>query len=179
MFTGEIDLDDTDEKDKPILSAASLAGTPFVVTENVKDFGTRDPARLKMSAVHPDLFLANRLSAVTYSDVLGRLSRASRREPNTAAEEIHRVETDERLPLLARRMVDTFAVEYVSPTKGVPRLRFRGVGCVSCGQFIGESLHALGQALDVVVEQHFSHVYQSLLPNDRIISIVPLELNVR
>ncbi len=171
-------MDDTDEKDKPILSAASLAGTPFVVTENVKDFGTRDPARLKMSAVHPDLFPANRLSAVTYSDVLGRLARASRREPNTA-EEIHRVETGERLPLLARRMVDTFAVEYVSPTKGVPRLRFRGVRCVSCGQFIGESSHALGQALDVVVEQYFSHGYQSLSPNDRIVSIVPLELNVR
>lgn len=100
---GDIELDDTDAKDKPILSAASLAGASFIVTENVRDFGTRDLSRLQMSAVHPDLFLASRLSIETYRDVLGRLAKARTRQPWTA-EDIHRVETGERLSLLAQRM---------------------------------------------------------------------------
>ncbi|MFZ2238047.1 MAG: hypothetical protein WAV90_00730 [Gordonia amarae] len=70
---GEVQLADTDDKDKPILSAASLAGAELVITENVKDFGVDDLARLQMSAVHPDLFLAHRLGVETYRDILARL----------------------------------------------------------------------------------------------------------
>jgi hypothetical protein len=73
-----------DVKDRPILSAASLAGADLVLTENVKDFGVQDLTRLRMSAVHPDLFLASRLSIETYRDILARLARARRRKPNTA-----------------------------------------------------------------------------------------------
>lgn len=132
---GDIELDDTDAKDKPILSAASLAGADLVITENVKDFGARDLSRLQMSAVHPDLFLANRLSIKTYRDILTRLARTRSKQPNTP-EEIHRIETGERLPLLAARMREAFPVEVKPPAKGAPRLTFRGVRCVSCGQLL-------------------------------------------
>lgn len=130
---GDIQLDDTDAKDKPILSAASLAGADLIITENVKDFGAQDLARLQMSAAHPDLFLANRLSVETYRDILTRLARTRSNQPNTP-EEIHRGETGERLPLLAARMKEAFPVDVAPPSKGSPRLTFRGVRCVSCGQ---------------------------------------------
>jgi len=123
---GDIELDDTDPKDKPILSAASLAGADLVITENVKDFGVQDLASLEMSAAHPDLVLANRLSVEAYSDILTRLARTRSKQPNTA-EEIHSIETGERLPLLAARMKEAFPVEVAPPSKGAPRLTFRGV----------------------------------------------------
>lgn len=132
---GDVDLDDTDAKDKAILSAATLAGADLIITENVKDFGVKDLARLQMSAVHPDLFLANRLGIETYRDILARLAKARTREPNTA-EEIHRVETGARLPLLAAGMRDAYSVDPVSPTKGNPRLTFRGVRCIACSQLL-------------------------------------------
>ena len=143
---GDIELDDTDSKDRPILSAASRASATFVITENVKDFGTRDMSGLQMSEVHPDLFLAHRLSVETYTDVLLRLAKVRRREPNTA-EGIHRVETGQRLPLLAQRMKAVFSVQPDPPAKGAPRLTFRGVRCVSCGKSLAdtESLtHGIG-----------------------------------
>lgn len=128
---GAVKLVDTDVKDKPILSAASLAGADFVITENVKDFGAEDLTRLRMSVVHPDFFLAQRLTVETYRDVLTRLARTRSKEPDTA-EEMHRIETGERLPLLAARMADTYAVTPLPAAKGQPRLKFRGVRCASC-----------------------------------------------
>lgn len=130
---GYVELDDTDAKDKPILSAASLAGADLVITENVKDFGVQDLARLQMSAVHPDLFLAHRLGVETYRDILARLARSRSKKPNNAAD-MHRIESGERLPLLAARMEEAFPVAVAPPSKGPPRLTFRGVKCVSCGQ---------------------------------------------
>lgn len=135
VLDGDIKLDDTDAKDKPILSAASLAGASFIVTENIKDFGARDLARLQMSAVHPDLFLANRLSIDTYRNVLGRLAKARTREPRTP-EGIHRVETGERLPLLANRMRAAYAIEPSPSAQRTPRLTFRGARCVTCGKLL-------------------------------------------
>jgi hypothetical protein len=132
---GEVELDDTDPKDKPILSAAARAEATHVITENIKDFGARDLARLQMSAVHPDLFLATCLSVEIYRDTLARLAKTRAREPKTA-EEIHRVETGARLPLLAERMKDAYPGDLVSPTRGSPRLTFRGVRCVSCGELL-------------------------------------------
>jgi hypothetical protein len=44
---GSIELDGTDAKDKPILSAASLTGASVVATENIKDFGLQDLARCR------------------------------------------------------------------------------------------------------------------------------------
>jgi len=149
---GDIELDDTDAKDKPVLSAASLASASFIVTENIKDFGTRDLARLQMSAAHPDLFLANQLSIDTYRNVLGRLAKARTRQPCTA-EDIHRVETGERLPLLAQRMKMAYAVEPSPAARRTPRLTFRGVRCVACGKlFTNAGSLALGVCVECRIE---------------------------
>lgn len=149
---GDIELDDTDVKDKPILSAASLAGASFIVTENIKDFGARDLARLQMSAVHPDLFLANRLATDVYRDILGRLAKTRTREPHTA-EEMHRVETGERLPLLAQRMETAYDVDPSQSARRTPRLTFRGARCVACGKVFTASGHTeLGVCADCRTE---------------------------
>ncbi len=131
----DVELADTEDKDKPVLSAASLAGAEFVVTENVRDFGVADLMRLQMSAVHPDLFMAHRLTVSGYKEVLTELSLARIQAPSDP-EEIHRVETGGRLPLLAARMKSAYSVEVDPPAKGKPRLAFRGVRCVSCSEIL-------------------------------------------
>ncbi|MFT4296676.1 MAG: hypothetical protein QM582_14825 [Micropruina sp.] len=139
--------------DKPILSAASLAGASFIITENIKDFGARDLSRLQMSAAHPDLFLANQLSIDTYRNVLGRLAKARTRQPCTA-EEIHRVETGDLLPLLAQRMRAAYPVEpSTAAGRRTPRLTFRGVRCVACGKlFTNPGSLALGVCAECHIE---------------------------
>lgn len=140
---GTVTLDDTDPKDQPILSSAILAGAKLVVTENVKDFGAKDLERHQMSAVHPDLFLSKRLTMAMYQDVLGRLASARTRIPNTA-EEIHRSETGQRLPLLAQAMEGAYNVNCLPPTKGMPRLTFTGTQCVVCEQNLHGEARGLG-----------------------------------
>lgn len=104
-----------------------------------------------MPAVHPDLFLANQLSIDTYRNVLGRLANARMRQPCTA-EDIHRVETGERLPLLAQRMSAAYAVEPSPAARRTPRLTFRGVRCVACGKRSNAGSPALGVCAECHIE---------------------------
>lgn len=149
---GEVELHDTDTKDRPILSAAVLAGASFVVTENIRDFGKEDLLQFQMSAVHPDVFLTYHLTTSAYREVLERLAKARTRAPNTASE-IHRFETGERLPLLAQRMKDAFDITVAQPTKGVPSLVARGVRCVSCDSVIDRAdglVHGMCKSCEVM-----------------------------
>jgi len=94
----DMPLEDTDAKDRLILSAAARAGASMVITENVADFGERDLTRLGMSAVHPDLFCSVRLSANAYRQILDTLADTRTREPRTA-HDIHVQEVGEHMPL--------------------------------------------------------------------------------
>lgn len=136
---GDVALSDTDIKDRPILSSASLAAAEFVVTENVKDFGSKDLHEFQMSAVHADLFLARRLTLETYRAILTRLAKARANEPKTA-DEIHRIETGACLPLLAARMAEAYPVTPEPASKGRPRLLFRGVRCVGCSNMLNDAI---------------------------------------
>lgn len=142
----DLELDDTDVKDRPIISAASHAGADVIVTENVKDFGRSDLSKLGMSVVHPDLFLATRLNPMVYRDIMARLAKNRTRTPHTDSE-IHRIETGEQLPLLAQRMKNEYAIQPNAPTKGAPRLYFRGVRCVACNSFLQDDV-SLNLGLD-------------------------------
>jgi hypothetical protein len=92
-----------------------------------------------MSAVHPNLSQADRLSIETYHDVLGRLAKARTRQPCTA-EDIHRVETGERLPVLAQRMKTAYAVDPSPSAQRTPRLASRGARSVACGSLFTTSV---------------------------------------
>ena len=126
-------LVDTDPKDMPILSAATLAGAKFVVTENIADFGLQDLARLRLSAVHPDLFLSQRLTPTVYRQILGDLAATRSKEPKTAGG-IHSVEVGGYLPRRATTMRTAFQIPPIPPHQNPPRLSFRGYRCVVCAR---------------------------------------------
>lgn len=129
---------DTDEKDQPILAAAAAAGALFVVTENVKDFGSRDLRQLIMAAAHPDLFLSQRLTSAVYTFVLESIAAHRSREPKTAAG-IHTGEVAKKLPLLFRSRYDDFGLEPTVDSPHPARRQHRGVRCVRCGRTLEPS----------------------------------------
>src|SRR5262249_7467640 len=53
-----VPLIDTDPKDIPILGSAAAAGSRFVITENVKDFGVHDLERVWEGVMWPSLAAA-------------------------------------------------------------------------------------------------------------------------
>jgi hypothetical protein len=126
-----VPLVDTDWKDRRILASAAAAGARFVVTENVKDFGVADLRALSMSAVHPDLFLASRLTERTYRFVLDAIAANRSREPATPAA-IHASEVAKKMPMLFDAYKQVLGVEVVEQVAGQPKLTFRGARCVRC-----------------------------------------------
>ncbi|HET9074957.1 MAG TPA: PIN domain-containing protein [Solirubrobacteraceae bacterium] len=50
-----------DLKDRHVLAAAVVSGTPVVVTQNLKDFRAQDLATVGVRAIHPDAFLTGLL----------------------------------------------------------------------------------------------------------------------
>lgn len=130
-----VSLVDTDPKDMPILGAAAACNALFVVTENVQDFGERDLGNLAMSAVHPDLFLAVRVSHNAYGRVLRNIAAARQRFPLTA-EDIHATEVAQRLPRVFAQHKDAFGVEPQVMVPGISKLSFRGTRCVRCSELM-------------------------------------------
>lgn len=149
-----IPLQDTDMKDQPILASAAAAGATFVVSENVTDFGEQDLATLSMSVVHPDLFLATRVTADDYLFVLDAMCRKRTREPRTPVG-IHALEVSRKLPLLYARRSEVLGVEPGVVAVHPAKVQFRGVRCIRCarafrepGELVGglcSSCHRLAQ----------------------------------
>lgn len=126
-----IPLEDTDTKDRPILASAAAAQAHFVVTENIKDFGMTDLHNLSMSAVHPDPFLATRLTRDQYLFVLDAIADKRHRQPNTSAD-IHAAEVSKRLPQLFTVHRNLFPVEPSTQPPNPSKLTFRGARCIRC-----------------------------------------------
>lgn len=55
--TAALGVDWPDPADRHVAEAALAAGTPLIVTANLRDFPRRATAALGLSAVHPDAFL--------------------------------------------------------------------------------------------------------------------------
>lgn len=53
---------ETKGADRQILADAVAAGARFLITEDVDDYGRNDLVSVGISAVHPDVFLATRLT---------------------------------------------------------------------------------------------------------------------
>lgn len=118
-------LVDTAESDEPILAAAISARAKFIVTGNVKDFGEADLKRHRISAVHPGLFLAHRLTTDHYSTILNRLGATRRREPKSPLG-IHEHDVANELPQLFARYRNLFGEPNPYQPRNPPRLDFRG-----------------------------------------------------
>jgi hypothetical protein len=135
-------MEDTDPKDQPHLAAAHAAGARLIVTENIKDFGVADLARLSMAVVVPDLFLSLRLEERSYVEVLSTLAEGRDREPRTPAG-IHGREVSPRLPRVAGAFATAFDVPLEPPVNGPMAETFRGFRCVRCEETLVRSGHPL------------------------------------
>ena len=79
---------ETKATDRQVLADAVAAGARFLVTEDVDDFGEGDLLDAAVTAIHPDRFLAMRLSDDGYLESLVALS-AGMANPRRTAAEVH------------------------------------------------------------------------------------------
>lgn len=122
---------DTDPKDVPILASAIRAGAEFLVTGNVRHFGSLDLETHGVSAVHPGLFLAHHSSGQSYLEVLAAISAGRLRAPRDPRS-IHDSEIAVQLPALFAARRDLFDGSTQSPMHEPPATVFRGPRCVHC-----------------------------------------------
>jgi len=131
-------LVDTQETDIPIIAAAIHSKAKLIITANVKDFGTDDLARHKLSAVHPGLFLAHQLTASQYADVLSALGATRQREPKTPLG-IHEHDIANELPQLFEQYRNLFGTPNPYQPRNPPKRAFKGNYCIICGRLIKAS----------------------------------------
>jgi len=123
----------TEEPDRQILADALACRSAFLVTEDVDDFGLADLTSCGISAVHPDLFLAHRLSPDGYRAALEALSTGMRRPARKPAD-VH-TQAGRVHPLLVGAMRHVYPGVVPEPAShDHPREMFRGASCVRCGR---------------------------------------------
>jgi hypothetical protein len=113
-----------------VLADADAARVSFLVTADVDDFAERDLATLRLSAVHPDLFMALRFPRHAYLQALGLLVANMKNPPRTAAE-MHGLIARQH-PRLFSVHADAFDIGPADPAHAEPSAIVRGVRCVSC-----------------------------------------------
>ncbi len=120
----------TKGNDRQILADAEAARTRFLVTEDVDDFAEADLISLSISAVNPDLFLAERLIREAYALVIDLFVERQVAPPTTAAQ-FHSA--------VARQHPRLFAahadLHNVGPSPSIhrePGVIFRGTRCLGC-----------------------------------------------
>ncbi|MFT4218768.1 MAG: hypothetical protein QM619_16525 [Micropruina sp.] len=121
---------DTPVGDQQILADAEAAGAVFLVTEDVDDFAADDLRTAGVSAVNPDLFLAERVGEDVYRRALEVMVSGMRRPSRTPAE-LHAAIARQH-PRLFRRHRNLFNVEPQETGHREPAVLYRGLTCVRC-----------------------------------------------
>jgi hypothetical protein len=126
----------TKPTDRQILADADAAGARFLITEDVNDYAVDDLTSVGISAVNPDLFLADRLTREAYSMVVRRFVELQVSPPTTPAQ-FHAA--------IARNHPRLFAAHAdlhdIAPDKGMhrePAVIFRGSRCMRCERIIAD-----------------------------------------
>lgn len=123
-FTG------TSADDQQILADAEAAGTVFLVTEDVDDFAADDLRAAGVTAVNPDLFLAERVDEDVYRRAL-EVMVSGMRDPSRTPAELHSAIARQH-PRLFRRHHDLFDVAPRSTGHREPAVLYRGLTCLRC-----------------------------------------------
>lgn len=125
---------DTKGADGQILADAVAGKACFVITEDVDDYGQRDLSNVGISAVNPDLFLAERLTRDAYATVVDLFVERQVKPPATAAR--FHAAIAKNHPRLFSVHADLYETD---PDQGVhhePAVIFRGPRCVRCEQIV-------------------------------------------
>lgn len=120
----------TSGKDRQVLADADAARAFYVVTEDVDDFAEPDLATLRMTAAHPDLFMALLFARDTYLRALDLMIANMRNPPRTAAE-MHGLLARQH-PRLVSAHTDAFDVPLAARAHPEPAILVRGVRCLRC-----------------------------------------------
>lgn len=116
--------------DQQILADAEAAGAVFLVTEDVDDFVADDLRTAGVSAVNPDLFLAERVGEDVYRRALEVMVSGMRHPSRTPAEPHAAIARQH--PRLFRRHRNLFSVEPQETGHREPAVLYRGRTCVRC-----------------------------------------------
>ena len=126
----------TSGADRQILSDAVAAGASYLITEDVDDYGSDDLAGVGVSAVNPDLFLAERLTRDAYSTVITLFVERQVNPPATPAQ-FHAAIARQH-PRLFAAHADLYDVEPILGVQLEPKVRFRGSRCLRCEQIVAD-----------------------------------------
>lgn len=127
----------TEPQDRQILADAVSSGTKFLITEDVDDYGFDDLAGVEISAVTPDLFLAERLTSEAYR-VSINLFVERQVNPPTSAEEFHSA-LGRQHPRLVSAQAHMFNQMPQMPLHAEPAVVFRGTRCLRSERIVEDS----------------------------------------
>jgi len=116
--------------DRQVLADAVKAGAMFIVTEDVDDFGETDLTDSNVSAVNPDLFLAERVTTDTFRDAVARMAAPMTTPPRTPGELFAALGRQHPRTVAAHQAA--FDVQPMLPTHNSPAALFRGHRCLRC-----------------------------------------------
>lgn len=120
----------TSAPDRQVLADADAARVSFLITADVDDFAEGDLAVLRLSAIHPDLFMALRFPRRAYLRALDLLVANMKNPPRTAAE-MHGLIARQH-PRLFSAHSDAYEVRPADPVQAEPAVMVRGIRCVLC-----------------------------------------------
>ncbi|OYX54302.1 MAG: hypothetical protein B7Y93_06675 [Micrococcales bacterium 32-70-13] len=126
----------TESEDRQILADAEAAGARFLITEDVDDYGLADLASVGISAVNPDLFLAERLTREAYSVVIQRFVELQVNPPTTP-EQFHAAIAKNH-PRLFAAHADLYDIAPELSVHPEPAVIFRGTRCLRCERIVGD-----------------------------------------
>ena len=125
---------ETKGADRQILADAVTASARFLITEDVDDYGQRDLASVGISAVNPDLFLAERLTREAYATVIDLFVERQVNPPTTAAR--FHAACAKNHPRLFSAHTDLYETDPDQDVHHEPAVIFRGRRCVRCEQIV-------------------------------------------
>jgi hypothetical protein len=123
-FTG------TKGADQQILADAAAARARFLVTEDVDDYAQADLTSVGISAVNPDVFLAERLTRDAYATVIDLFVERQVNPPTTPAG-FHAAIARQH-PRLFAAHADLCDIEPAHSVHAEPAVIFRGARCLRC-----------------------------------------------
>lgn len=125
---------ETRRADRQILADAVAAGARFLVTEDVDDYALHDLDGVGISAVNPDVFLAERLTRDAYATVIDLFVERQVSPPTTAAR--FHAAVAKNHPRLFSAHADLHETEPDQSLHAGPMVIFRGPRCVRCEQIV-------------------------------------------
>lgn len=126
----------TSASDRQVLADADAARASFLVTGDVDDFAEGDLATLRLTAIHPDLFMALRFPRHAYQHALDLLVANMKNPPRTAAE-MHGLIACQH-PRLFSAHADALGAAHAAAPHPEPAVLVRGIRCVSCESSTGD-----------------------------------------